>query len=162
MATGVRPGSEKDTGAEKQAYGATTLLARHVQVSPTGAVRLKFTGKKGVALDIPVNDPGVAHMLRARAAKGGRLFDTTDVGLRGYAAGLAGGGYKPKDFRTLRGTLTAAAEVKARNTPRGPADYKRAVRDVATVVAAKLGNTPTVALQSYIDPTVFAKWRPAA
>src|SRR4051812_3569059 len=30
MHTGVRPGSETDTGAEKHAYGATTLEGRHV------------------------------------------------------------------------------------------------------------------------------------
>ncbi len=30
------------------------------------------------------------------------------------------------------------------------------------MVATKLGNTPTVALQSYIAPEVFGAWRMAA
>jgi DNA topoisomerase IB len=33
---------------------------------------------------------------------------------------------------------------------------------VAKTVSARLGNTPTIALQSYIDPTVFGAWKMAA
>jgi DNA topoisomerase IB len=32
------------------------------------------------------------------------------------------------------------------------------VKAVAVAVAQKLGNTPAVALKSYINPTVFSKW----
>lgn len=39
--------------------------------------------------------------------------------------------------------------------------YKRAVRAVAVEVSKVLGNTPTVVLQSYISPVVFAKWQAA-
>ena len=41
-------------------------------------------------------------------------------------------------------------------------EYKKAVKFVATAVSKKLGNTPTIALQSYINPATFAAWRAVA
>jgi DNA topoisomerase IB len=43
--------------------------------------------------------------------------------------------------------------------PKSQKEYKKMVKDVATIVSKQLGNTPTVALQSYIHPAVFAEWR---
>jgi len=161
MGTGVRPGSDTDTGAERQAFGATTLLGRHV-VEEGGVTRLRFTGKKGVDLDLPVTDRALSRMLSERAARAGadgRLFNVSDSQLREYTAGLDGGGFRPKDFRTHLGTRTARELVAAREAPRDEKSYRRAVMDVAREVARRLGNTPVVALASYISPTVFADWR---
>lgn len=162
--TGIRPGSDTDTGAEKQAYGATTLEGRHVVTDDKGNVSLKFVGKKGVDLDIPVEDKSVAKMLLERkSASGdtGKLFDVSDASLRDYSHTLNGGGFKPKDFRTLKGTQTALDEVEKTPAPATMKEYKQRVMDVAKKVASKLGNTPTIALQSYINPSVFAKWKGA-
>ncbi len=162
--TGIRPGSDTNTQAKVQAYGATTLEGRHV-VEEGGAVRLKFTGKKGVALNIPVEDEQMATILKLRkaaAGDSGKLFKTDDAALRDYAHTLDGGKFKPKDFRTLKGTTTAAEEIARRPVPTTKAEYLKAVKEVAKVVAGKLGNTPAVSLQSYIDPTVFHPWRKAA
>jgi DNA topoisomerase-1 len=161
--TGIRPGSDNDTGAKVQAYGATTLEGRHVVVNGE-KVRLKFTGKKGVALDIPVDDPVAAKILRERkeaAGKKGKIFQTNDGSLREYSHTLGGGSFKPKDFRTLKGTNEALAMVGKMKAPKGESAYKKAVKAVATHVANKLGNTATVALQSYINPVVFSHWREA-
>jgi DNA topoisomerase-1 len=159
--TGIRPGSSSDTHAEKQAYGATTLQGRHVVVQKRG-VRLRFVGKKGVDLDIPVTDANVAQDLIARkqlAGNKGRLFDTTADKLRDYTHSKDGGSFKPKDFRTAKGTSTAVNLIAKMKAPKTTADYKRAVRAVAKKVSAVLGNTPAVALQSYINPSVFSSWR---
>jgi len=163
-ATGVRPGSDKNTGGEKQAYGATTLLGKHV-VKDGGSVRLQFTGKKGVDLDIEVPSGKVADIIQQRAKEvgsNGRLFSITDSELRDYVADQAGDGFHPKDLRTARGTSEALRTVKDIPIPKNAKEYKKAVREVAKRVSKVLGNTPTVALQSYIDPHVFAKWREAA
>jgi DNA topoisomerase-1 len=165
MQTGIRPGGEGDTGAEKQAYGATTLQGRHVRVTPTGKVSLQFIGKKGVALNIPVDDPDLAKRLIRRKEKAGatgKLFDTTAGKLLAHTHSLDGGGFKTKDFRTHLGTTTAAKLVSQRDAPADEKSYRRAVMAVAKDVAAKLGNTATIALQSYINPAVFASWRIAA
>jgi len=160
MHTGIRPGGEGDTKAAKQAYGATTLKGRHIVQLQKGT-RLRFTGKKGVGLDIPVNEPHLASMLheRAKAAgPGGDLFPRVSArSLLDYAHGL--GGYTPKDFRTHLGTKSAVEHMKNIAPPTDEASYKKAVRAVANHVSTRLGNTPTVALQSYIHPAVFGEWR---
>lgn len=164
MQTGIRPGSDKDTGAEKKAFGATTLEARHVVVDGD-KVRLKFVGKKGVALDIPVDDKDLAGMLRDRASKASRtdkLFGTDNGKLLAYAHSMDGGSFKTKDFRTAVGTRTAIETIATMQAPASAKEYVKRVKDVAKIVARKLGNTPTVALQSYIDPSVFSGWRQVA
>ena len=159
--TGIRPGSETDTKAEKQAYGATTLEGRHV-VQKSGEVRLQFTGKKGVSLDIPVRDPAVAKLLIQRkkaAGSSGKLFNVDAKALLEYTKTLDGGGFKTKDFRTALGTKTAMEEMTRFPTPKTDKEYRKSVMAVAKVVSEKLGNTPVIALQSYIAPAVFSKWQ---
>jgi DNA topoisomerase-1 len=161
IATGIRPGSDDDTKAAKQAYGATTLLGKHVYKTGDG-VELRFTGKKGVDLTIRVNDPKVAKEVLSRASaagKGGRLYDTNYKSLWTYTKELDGKGYLPKDFRTLMGTRLAVDAMKKIKVPTNEKEYKKAVKEVATQVSSKLGNTPTIALQSYINPAVWGQWR---
>lgn len=163
--TGLRPGSEADTGAEKQAYGATTLQARHVHVGDDGSVSLRFVGKKGVDLDIPIRDPDSARILKARKeAAGGdtnqKIFPNTNERRLNDAAHEYGG-YKTKDFRTHHGTSVAYREVSSRPVPRGTKEYEKAQVEVAREVARELGNTPKVALECYVNPAVFSVWRTA-
>jgi DNA topoisomerase-1 len=161
MNTGLRPGGDVDTKAEKQAYGATTLQGKHV-TGTKGNVRLKFVGKKGVSLSIKVSDPEIADDLLSRAKKvgrRGRIFNTNEKALLTYTHSLDGGNFKTKDMRTMVGTSTAIDEMKKMKPPKTAEEYVKKVKAVAEVVADKLGNTPVVALQSYISPTVFAAWR---
>lgn len=159
MDTGIRPGSERDRGGAKKAYGATTLLGQHVMDDGS----LAFTGKKGIDLNIPVTDKKLAKMLMTRAKEAGpsgRLFpNTSDTSLREYVNDLNGGSFSPKDFRTYVGTSMARSEISKVTPPSSFAEYKKAVKLIGTSVSVKLGNTPTIALQSYIDPHVFSEWR---
>lgn len=162
MATGIRPGSERDRGGAVTAFGATTLLGKHLVLGVDGP-RLEFTGKKGVNLSIPITDARLGKMLLDRASHagaGGELFPrVTDASLRQYVSKLGGGSFTPKDFRTHVGTSLARDLVAKGSPPTSMTAYKKAVKSVATAVASKLGNTATVALQSYIDPTTFTPWR---
>lgn len=163
--TGIRPGSDQDTGGEHKAYGATTLRSYHVTTNDNGEVRLKFVGKKGVHLSIPIQDPKLSSMLKERAEQAGpkgRLFNVSAGNLREYTKTLGGGDINPKDFRTLKGTKIAIQEVNKMKIPKDEKAYKKQVMAVAKTVSKQLGNTPTIALQSYIDPAVFSKWRKAA
>lgn len=163
MTTGIRPGSEEETGAKVKAYGATTLEGRHVKTDANGNTRLEFVGKKGVSLSIPVTDKDLAASLQARADKvgsKGQLFSSvSDRSLRDYTHTLDGGSIKTKDFRTLLGTRTAMDEIKGMKMPNSDTEYKRAVLEVAKRVSTKLGNTPSVALSSYISPVVWSSWQ---
>src|SRR5262252_2505453 len=156
---GMRPGSTADRGGDVQAYGATTLLGSHVK---NKGRRLEFVGKKGVNIGLDIDSPVLAKTLADRASEAGaegQLFPgVTDSSLRDYIHKIAGAGFKAKDFRTLKGTSMAHQLVQDAPTPKTKAQYKKQVKDIATQVAAKLGNTPTVALQSYISPLVFAPW----
>lgn len=164
LKTGIRPGSLRDRGGAVTAYGATTLLAEHL-LQEGSKVTLNFTGKKGVQLSIPI-ERSLQNMLMERKAattalSNKRLFPSvTDRSLRTYVSKLGTtGGFTPKDFRTHVGTALARELVNDYATPVSNVAYKRSVNAVGTQVAAKLGNTRTVALQSYIDPSVFASWR---
>lgn len=156
---GLRPGSDADTGADKKAFGATNLQAKHVEVDGD-TINANFTGKKGVELNLQLNDPELAGLLKDRKGdKSGddRLLDTNDRKLRGYMKDAAPG-VKPKDFRTYLGTATAADMVSSMPVPKTEKEYKAARKEVGKRVSELLGNTPTVALSSYIAPSVFGKW----
>ncbi len=166
---GLRPGGERETGGDVKAFGATTLRPEHV-IADGDETRLVFVGKKGVKIDQPVLDKGLAEMLRRRKASaqlkargkedGGQLFPgVTDGSLRRYVKKLAGGlDVKTKDLRTLKATRMANDLVSQDEAPNSMAEYKRRVMRVAKAVSQKLGNTPAVALASYISPVVFAPW----
>jgi DNA topoisomerase I len=164
MKMGVRPGSESDTGAAKKAYGATTLEGRHVVTDEKGYVKLSFIGKKGVQLDLPVTDAALKKDLLTRAKRAGatgKLFDIDETQLSQYTHSMDGGNFKTKDMRTLLGTTIAQKMVSTVHPPKDLKSYKKAVTAIAKEVALHLGNTATVALQSYIDPTVFSGWKAA-
>ena len=162
MKMGVRPGSDSDTGAKEKAYGATTLEGKHV-VETEGGVSLQFIGKKSVRLNLPVRDKELATMLLERsrnAGADGKLFPaTSDKALLDHVHSLDGGGFKSKDFRTHVGTTTAYRLVNEMEAPKNETEYKKRVMDVAKAVSKELGNTPIMALQAYISPTVFSQWR---
>jgi DNA topoisomerase-1 len=162
MSTGIRPGGESNTKADKKAYGATTLQARHV-TTVRGVVHLRFVGKKGVALNIPVHDESIAKMLLKRKDAANenldRLFTTSASELSAYSNSLDGGGFKTKDFRTCLGTSVALEHIATMDAPTSAKEYKSHLKAVATAVSERLGNTPAIALASYINPTVFEGWK---
>jgi DNA topoisomerase-1 len=165
MALGIRPGSDTDTHAKVKAYGATTLEGRHI-VEENNKVFLKFVGKKGVAINLPVEDQKLAAILKRRSVKAGadgRLFaNVSGKSLLDYTHTLNGGKFKTKDMRTLVASKTASSQIAKLSAPKNEKEYKQRVKEVATYVSSKLGNTPVVALSSYIPPVLFASWRTSA
>ena len=167
METGIRPGSERDTGAETQGYGATTLVGSHV-VSTKQGVALRFVpGKKhGQTIEMPIDNPAIAKMLlkrKAAAGSKGKLFGAvSDKSLLAHTKAMAGNTFKTKDLRTHVGTQTAMRMVQSMPPPADEKARKAAMLSIAKAVATKLGNTPAIAIQSYIAPEVFDGWRMAA
>lgn len=154
--TGFRIGSEADTGGDKQAFGASTLRAEHATVDGD-SVTFEFTGKKGVQQKHTIRDAGLARHIEQVGE--GKLFNTDADKVRTYLKSISGGkDFKVKDFRTYVATEEALKHVKGMPAPDTDAKRKKAVMEVARKVAAKLGNTPQMARDSYIDPTVFKQW----
>lgn len=156
---GLRPGSDRDTRADKAAFGASNLRARHVEIDGD-TVRLRFGGKKGVDIALDLDDPDLAAMLRGRLRgkqPEDRVFGTTDGKLRDYLGDVAPG-FKIKDFRTVVATTIAERAVSEMDAPTSRSAYRKQRAAVGDQVASALGNTRSMALNSYIDPAVFEAW----
>lgn len=156
---GIRPGSTRDTKAKVEALGATTLRGENV-VEEDGKVYLRFIGKKGVQQDHEVPNEDLGKMLverKEKAGESGDLFDTNDTKLRKVLKPL---GIHPKDLRTMLATSTAQewlADVAPTDDPKEFAKIRNLVGDH---VCSLLGNQRTMALNAYIDPSVFESWSP--
>jgi DNA topoisomerase IB len=153
---------------EYGSYGLTTLLRSHVARNGSGHV-FRFVGKSGIEHEITVQDPHVDSLierLRTRRGGGDELLaykegrswrDVTATDVNNYLRTVFADEFTAKDFRTWHATVLAAAALAdddamaaATATAR-----KRAVKSVVNEVADYLGNTPTVARKSYIDPRVI-------
>lgn len=148
--------------------GLTTLQRRHATVSGS-TVTLSFPAKSGRQATLTIDDADLAEaMERLRAGRrrgpllwyrrGRRQVGISAADVNGYLRDSIGRRFTAKDFRTLHGTLSAAAalaRIGAVDTKRERAHAER----LATQVAADdLGNTPAVARRSYIDPRVFDRY----
>lgn len=154
---------------EHGSFGLTTLLREHVRKRGTALV-FSFPGKSGVQHTIVIEDPAIAptlELLRKRRGPGellaykasGRWVDLTAEHVNTYLQTSFRGGFTAKDFRTWHATVIAALEL-AENTEPGDtqASRKRAMRAAVVATAEYLGNTPTVAKNSYIDPRVWVAY----
>lgn len=162
MAMGLRPGSDRDTKADEQAYGITTMQARHL-ITDGNKTYLRFTGKSGVQQDQEIPNKELAQALKDRAKRLGpndKIFQSVDDdSLRKYTKGITNQLATPKDFRTLFATRMAADMVAKMPEPTTKAEYKKAMKAVGTAVSGKLGNTLAMALKSYISPYVWSNWK---
>ncbi len=154
--TGFRIGSDTDTKTEHEALGATTLTNKNVKVNGD-KLTFDFIGKKGVRIKQSIVDPELASIIGPKLQQKGRLFKTSDSKVRDYLH-ANDGQFKPKDMRTVVAAETALKAIEKVKAPKNAKEEKKAKLAVAKVVAEKLGNTPSVALKSYIPPEIFSIW----
>ena len=147
-------------------FGLTTLERRHVRRRQDRLV-FGFVGKSGVEHRIEIDDAVVVQtieeMRRRRGA--GRLLsyregrswrDLLPALVNEYIRSSTGIGATAKDFRTWHATVLAAAALAETEEPgRSQASRRRAVSTAMKEVASFLGNTPTLARSSYVDPRVI-------
>ncbi|GHH45155.1 DNA topoisomerase IB [Lentzea cavernae] len=138
---------------ENGTHGVATLLCEHLAVRGD-RIRFHFPAKSGVEVDQEITDPELARALKSLLrgkTPDCRVFEITADDVNERFRELVGDEFSVKDLRTWRATVFAAqffAEVlKERGKP-----SQRAVSAVMKEVAAELGNTPTVARNSYVDP----------
>jgi DNA topoisomerase-1 len=147
-------------------FGLTTLEKRHVR-RQRDKLLFRFTGKSGIEHSIEIDDPEVLVALESlRKRRGGsarllayqlqrqwRDLDSSSVNtyLSGHLEDLTA-----KDFRTWHATVLAAAALAASDEPGDTKrSRQRAIKTAVAEVAEYLGNTPTIAKNSYIDPRVI-------
>lgn len=164
----LRVGSER-YARRHGSRGLTTLLGEHATVSGATVI-LDFAGKSGMSWGSETTDAELASAVRSlkRRGKTERLLAWRDgaawhplkpTEVNAYVKERTHGEFTAKDFRTLHGTTTAAAELASLGVQATATARTRAIREAVTRTADRLGNTPAVARASYIDPRVFDRYR---
>jgi DNA topoisomerase I len=158
--TGFRIGGNSETRAAVKAFGASTLNCSHVSIAGD-KLFFDFTGKKGIRVRKVLKDNYLAQNIN-RVCAGDldhKIFKTTDDKIRAYLNSISGGAeFTVKDFRTYFATLTAFRKIKTMPVPGNNRELKKYRKEVGAAVAEKLGNSTTIALNSYISPEVFCTW----
>ena len=151
-------------------FGLTTLERRHVR-RQGGDLIFSFVGKSGVEHSITISDPHVIeslNLMRKRRGGSARLLayrgearwaDLDASAVNTYLAQMVAEGLTAKDFRTWHATVLATVAL-ARSPQKGDtkASKKRAVKVAVEEVSTYLGNTPTIARTSYVDPRVIDQY----
>jgi DNA topoisomerase-1 len=151
---------------ENGSFGLTTLQVRHVRrEGPTRVFR--FVGKGGIDHEIVIADRAVFGVIdaltehrradvRLLATREGRRWRSLDAGeVNDRIRELLKLDVTAKDFRTWKATTAVARHLA--DVERAPSSSGRArqVREAIAQAAEMLGNTPSVARSSYVDPRVI-------
>lgn len=163
-----RVGSERYL-AKHGSRGLTTLRRRDAAVEET-VTSLRFPGKSGKRQSLEIDDAELAAVIALLVAgrptspllayeRGRRRVPLTPKEVNAYVRTMTAGAFTAKDFRTLRGTILAAEALARIGAVDTKTQRKRAEVLAVKAAAEALGNTPTVAKSSYIDPRVFARYR---
>ena len=162
-----RVGSE-DYAEQNKSYGLATLLKEHVTLDGT-EIKFNYPGKSNQRQKQTITDPQLVPVVSAlKRRRGGspellayregrRWVDVTSADVNDYVKRATKGEFSAKDFRTWHGTVFAAVAL-AGDVPKSKTARKRRINDAVKGVAFFLGNTPTVARASYIDPRVFDRF----
>lgn len=160
----LRVGSERYTN-ENGSHGLATLLCAHVRVHKD-ELRLSFPAKSGKTWESRIDDADLAAVVRQLKRRGGnarllaykvgrRWHPVSSPDINQYVKERTGEDFTAKDFRTLRGTVAAAVSL-AQSGPQAQASArKRAVSRAMVDASAVLGNTPSIARKSYVDPRLL-------
>ncbi len=161
-------------GGEKYAeldhhYGATTLEKRHVTVTHDG-MTFDYIAKEGKRRVITVADDVVLPTVRALAHRdtgldalfsyqhGGAWHVLHSHDVSQYIASQVGAHFTAKEFRTWNATVLMALALAGAGPSPPALRRKRVIAASVREVAAQLGDTPTVARKSYIDPRLIGRY----
>lgn len=156
---------------ENDTYGLATIRKDHVTIRDGTAV-FDYEAKGNLRRVQRIDDPQVVDIVRQllRRRGGGeellaykdrrRWVDVKSQDINEYVKAAAKGEFSAKDFRTWNATVFAAVAlaVSGEVASASKAARKRAVKRAMEEVARYLGNTPTVARASYIDPRVLDRF----
>jgi DNA topoisomerase-1 len=161
-----RVGSERYE-KENNTFGITTMRKSHVTVYGDTVV-FEYRGKRSITQRNVVVARDLARFVsELLETPGPRLFryledgkwqniDSRDV--NDYIEEIAHFPYTAKDFRTWGGTLRAATVLAELGKGKSQSERKKNVVTAVRLVAAELGNTPTICRKSYVHPVVVMKY----
>jgi DNA topoisomerase-1 len=168
-----RVGSEQ-YAEENHTYGLATLRREHVSVRGE-RVFFSYTAKGAKERELEITDKPTATVVRALLKRpegtGEELLgywvgtgaerqwhDVTSDEVNAYLKEISGAEITAKDFRTWSATVLMAAALAEQPKPATRTARNRVVKQAYVRVSEQLGNTPTVAKASYVDPRVVDRW----
>ena len=150
-------------------FGLSTLRNRHAQIRGEN-VQFRFRGKSGKVQEVGVSDRRLAALVRrCQGLPGQQLFEYLDESgetrqidsedVNEYIRRVAGDdAFSAKDVRTWSATVLAYRALQNAEAPSKPTEARRAVAGAVQATADRLGNTPTVARQSYVHPAILESY----
>ncbi|MCK7589065.1 DNA topoisomerase IB [Subsaxibacter sp. CAU 1640] len=164
-----RPGSDR-YAKENKSYGLTTIRSKHLQIEGDELI-FHYIGKSGKEQERHIVGKKLARIVKEiDELPGYEIFkfidedgnrqDVKSDHLNEYIRDVMGEEFSAKDFRTWAGTVIAAIaldEIGALEEKDQKALDKN-IRNAVIKVSEQLGNTPSVARSSYIDPRVIEEY----
>jgi DNA topoisomerase-1 len=161
-----RPGSDTYT-KQNATYGLTTLRSKHLTIKGDEII-FNYNGKSGQTQEKHIIDKKLAKIVQELdEMKGYEIFKYLDENdniiqvksddLNAYIREVMGEEFSAKDFRTWAGTMIAAIALDELGVV-DKQDQKlldKNIKEAVIRVSERLGNTPSVARSSYIDPRVI-------
>lgn len=161
-----RPGSDIYS-KENATYGLTTLRHKHLTINGDEII-FKYQGKSGQEQEKHIIDKKLATIVQEIDDMQGyevfkyldeddNIIDVKSDDLNAYIHEVMGNEFSAKDFRTWAGTMIAAIALDEL----GVVDEKdqkaldKNIKEAVNRVSERLGNTPSVARSSYIDPRII-------
>jgi DNA topoisomerase-1 len=161
-----RPGSETYS-KENATYGLTTLRHKHLTINGDEMI-FSYNGKSGQEQEKQIIDKKLAKIVQEIDDMPGyeifkyldednTIVDVKSDDLNAYIHEVMGDEFSAKDFRTWAGTMIAAIALDEL----GVVDKKdqklldKNIKEAVNRVSESLGNTPSVARSSYIDPRII-------
>jgi DNA topoisomerase-1 len=150
-------------------FGLSTLRNRHAEIRGEN-VRFRFRGKNGKVQKVDISDRRLAALVRrCQGLPGQQLFEYVDESdetrevdsedVNEYLRRVAGDdSLSAKDVRTWSATVLAYRALQAADVPTKPTEARRVVSKAVQATAERLGNTPTVARQSYVHPAILESY----
>lgn len=153
-ATTMRVGGA-EYAAENGTYGASSLLKSHVTIEGE-TVYFSFTGKHHKSHDKSVTGSALVEAIESFMTTGGdKLFPVNETAVRAY---LSTFGATPKQFRTFHASRIADALLQAMGPAADAKTAKANINAAIKQVSLLLGNTPTMARNSYVNPAILAAY----
>ena len=158
-----RPGSERYR-EENHSYGLTTMRSKHLTIDGDELI-FDYKGKSGQQQHRVVEDERLAKIVgELDDIPGYEIFKYFDDDghkvrvdshdLNDYVHDVMGERFSAKDFRTWAGTSIAALALEEVGPGENDKASQKNIRQAVERVARTLGNTPSIAKASYIDPRV--------
>lgn len=165
-----RPGSPKYTQQNKS-YGLTTMRKKHLTIEGDEMI-FSYKGKSGKFQEKHIINSKLSKVIaQLEELPGYRLFKYYDEDeelilvesqdLNQYIKEVMGEEFSAKDFRTWAGTMIAAGILDELGIceKQQQKEMNKRIRNAIVAVSERLGNTPAVARDSYIDPRIFEHYK---